>query len=112
MKIVADNTFDNDGIEVDKLFRSLLVKRTAFTHEKEVRLLYYELNENALENALYSYEVDPHTMIDQIMLDPRLAFQDVENMKREIRAVTGFKGPIKRSRLYTPPIERILEVPD
>lgn len=112
MRNIADNTFDNYGIGVDELFGSLLVKRMAFAHERELRLLYCELNDSSLENVKYTYEVEPHAMIDQIILDPRLPLTEVESMKKDIRAATGFQGQIKRSLLYAPPTERIIEVSD
>ena len=105
---VANATFDDDGIGLDELFASLLVKRKAFEHERELRLLYFELGEEAADqNELYNYPVDPHAMIDQMMLDPRLSGDEAESLKREIRSATGFQGDIKRSLLYAPPQENI-----
>ncbi|KAF0190877.1 MAG: hypothetical protein FD165_2338 [Gammaproteobacteria bacterium] len=112
MKQVANNTFDNYGIGVDRIFNSLLVKRPAFSHERELRLLYFEMDDSKLDEETYSYKVDPHVMISQIMLDPRLPLDAVESMREEIRSATGFEGPIKRSLLYAPPLSSILDVSD
>jgi len=112
MRGVANNTFDDGGIDVDRLFESLLIKRTAFEHEREVRLLYFELDDSRVGQDKYAYEVNPHKMINQIMLDPRLSSVDAAAMKEDIRAVTGFEGPIKRSLLYAPPPSKILGVSD
>lgn len=112
MKEAANSTFDDAGIGVDKLFGSLLVKRVAFSHERELRLLYCELNDADMNNNLYSYHLEPHEMIDQMMLDPRLSLDEAESLKSEIRSATGFCGPIMRSLLYTPPREQILNVSD
>jgi hypothetical protein len=112
MKRVANNTFDDYGIGVNELFGSLLVKRTAFSHERELRVLYCELNDSSLGNSLYPYEVDPHAMIDQMVLDPRLAREEADSMKEELRRSTGFNGPILRSLLYAPPQEGIVDVSD
>lgn len=113
MEQVANATFDDDGIGLDELFASLLVKRKAFEHERELRLLYFELGEEAADqNELYNYPVDPHAMIDQMMLDPRLSGDEAESLKREIRSATGFQGDIKRSLLYAPPQENIVNVSD
>lgn len=112
MKQVADRTFDDYGIGVNEIFNSLLVKRTAFTHEQELRVLYCELDDSKRGNEIYAYEVDPHEMISQIMLDPRLLPKAAESMKEEIRTVTGFKGSIKKSLLYAPPENKILDVSD
>jgi hypothetical protein len=112
MKQVADSTFDDYGVGIDELFGSVLVKRTAFAHERELRLLYCELDDSKHDSDLYSYMVDPHTMISQIMLDPRLPVDAVKSMKEEIQATTGYAGPIKKSLLYAPPLNRILNVSD
>ena len=70
------------------------------------------MDDSKLGEDTYSYGVDPHAMINQIMLDPRLPLDAVKLKKEEIRSATGFKGPIKRSLLYAPPRERTLDVSD
>lgn len=91
-----------DGLDPVALAKTLLVKRNAFTHEKEVRLLYLE-KEDRPEQDVFRYSIDPHAMIDQIMIDPRLSKHKVEALKQEIKGKTGFTGAIKRSLLYAPP---------
>ncbi|MFM0000189.1 DUF2971 domain-containing protein [Paraburkholderia dipogonis] len=106
----AQNTFHEGGIAVEKLFGSLLFKRLAFKHENEVRLLYYQLNDELCEkDDLYRYEIDPHNLISQIMLDPRLPREAAEHLTKRIRRVTGYQGEIKRSLLYALPGELILD---
>lgn len=112
MKRVAESTFDDYGIGVSNLFESLLVKRPAFAHERELRLIYFELDDSKPGEDTYSYAVDPHAMVNEIMLDPRLPLDAVKLKKAEIRSATGFRGPIKRSFLYSPPQEGILDVSD
>jgi len=83
--------------------RPLLMKRRAFRHEREVRLLYLGDKEDQDERGLYSYPVDPHTMITQIMADPNRDRHQWAVDKALIEAATGFKGDIKRSKIYDPP---------
>jgi len=109
---IANTTFDDSGIGVEEIFRSLLVKRRAFIHEKEVRLLYQELDDDAFSNNLYRYAVDPHFFIDQIMIDPRKSYKEFKTLEKIIRKTTGFKGEIKRSLLYTLPKGITLDVTD
>ncbi len=90
------------GLQADALARTLLVKRKAFLHEKEVRLLYFEKDPNP-QSDLYAYSIDPHALIDQIMIDPRVPLDRVENFKKQIRKKTGFTGKLVRSLLYAPP---------
>ena len=99
------------GFNPDAIARSLLIKRKAFAHEREVRLLYLEKGGTKHPNGLYRYTIDPHTLIDQIMIDPRLTVSDAKVHMREIRNRTEFKGKIKRSLLYAPPEGFVVNVP-
>ncbi len=108
----ANNTFDDSGIKVENIFRSLLLKRRAFRHESEVRLLFDEWNEESLKNDIYSYKVSPHDLISQIMIDPRRTYSEYEVIRTIIRNLTGYKGEIKRSLLYSLPKDLIVDVTD
>jgi hypothetical protein len=112
MRKVANTTFDDFGIGMDKLFGSLLVKRPAFSHEKELRLLYLEIDDTKLKSDTYSYSVDPHQMIDQIMFDPRMSYKEFEHVKTDFQQSTGFRGRILRSLLYAAPKREILGISD
>jgi hypothetical protein len=83
---------------------TLLVKRLAFEHEKEVRLLFLAEPGDSVEDGTFRYAVDPHTMIDQMMVDPRLGPRAADDLISKIRARTRFKGRILRSLLYATPI--------
>ena len=63
LKEHANNTFDDDGISVENLFKSLLVKRPAFRHEKEIRILYDEIDYGDYAKDLFQYSIDPHILI-------------------------------------------------
>lgn len=86
-----------------KFAPSLLLKRYAFKHECEIRLLYFGEKEDYDSNGLYRYSVDPHTMITQIMGDPNRDRRSWNCDKAQIRKETGFVGEIKRSKIYDPP---------
>jgi hypothetical protein len=79
---------------------SILVKRPAFRHEGEVRLIVVSQHSS---NDLYRYSFDSHLHISQIMTDPRLDQSQSRKLKDEIVSRTGFSGEIKRSLLYSPP---------
>jgi Protein of unknown function (DUF2971) len=108
---VANSTFDDSGIAVENIFRSLLVKRKAFEHENEVRLLYEEWNDD-FSNEIYSYQVGANRLISQIMVDPRRSHSEFKTLERIIRKATGFKGSIKRSLLYSLPKNKTVTVTD
>lgn len=86
---------------VSNAARTLLVKRPAFRHEAEVRLLWYAARDAA--DGLLRSAVDPQALIDQIMIDPRLPAREYYRTRAEIRKKTGFSGQIMRSLIYAPP---------
>ncbi len=85
-----------------ELAKTLLIKRPAFRHENEVRLLYFE-KDNGTSGNIYKYDVNPHDLIDQIMIDPRLDYAEFKKVKADIKARTNFTGRILRSLLYASP---------
>lgn len=109
---VVKITFDDSGIAVDDIFKSLLIKRKAFIHEKEVRALYQELDDQGFSDRFYRYEFNSHDLVRQIMIDPRRSVSEFKVLKDIIRKTTGFKGEIKRSSLYTMPKNITVDVTD
>jgi hypothetical protein len=85
------------------LASTLMVKRPAFKHEREVRLVFVPQASRDDESDLFSYAVSPHQLIDQIMIDPRVSASDAIALKARLRRTTRFSGAIKRSLLYAPP---------
>jgi len=83
--------------------KSLLLKRRAFSHEREVRLLYFGHEREYDKKGLYRYSFDPHETITQIMADPNRDRRDWASDKSVIKKATGFLGKIKRSKIYDPP---------
>jgi len=94
---------DNGKMTFGSLFRSLLVKRKAFSHEKEIRLIHLDWGFEIPTDDIYSYDIDPHQLISQVMIDPRISYEEFKTIKAEIEEKTGFKGTIKRSLLYRLP---------
>jgi hypothetical protein len=92
------------------LARTLLVKRPAFTHEREVRLLFTPHDFDNFVGDLVRYPVDPGALIDQVMIDPRMDKTDAIVLKNKIRAA-GFAGDIKQSQLYAAPPDLLVPWP-
>lgn len=97
-----------NGLNSRELAETLLVKRVAFRHEREVRLLYFE--KEKIQKDIYGYDIDPHLVIDQVMIDPRLSRSDADTKRAEIRERTDFKGKILHSLLYAPPKNMIFSI--
>jgi hypothetical protein len=91
---------------------TLLLKRTMFTHEREVRLLLLSPEDGEDHRDLYHYDIDPHEMIDQVMLDPRISKAYADALRYGIQKQTSFKGEILHSMIYAPPDKRIVETPN
>ncbi|WP_292207907.1 hypothetical protein [Mesorhizobium sp.] len=98
------------GLTPRTVASTLLVKRNAFRHEKEVRLVYRKLFGDPAQEGKLRYKVDPHDLVDQIILDPRVNPAEIKAMKNEIAARTGFKGEVKWSLLYKAPKSFIFQV--
>ena len=85
--------------------RTLLFKRFAFSHEREVRLIH--LNGYATpDEDFHKYQVDPLTLCNRILLDPRLRDDEAQSMRTRLETRLGrygFTGKIKRSDLYALP---------
>jgi hypothetical protein len=84
--------------------RTLLVKRRAFHHEREVRLIAVQVGSHRGQDLL-AYDTNPLFIIHQMMLDPRLSPVEAKRLREKIYRRTGFRGPILRSLLYTLPPE-------
>jgi hypothetical protein len=85
------------------LAQTLLVKRPAFRHEREVRLIFILSDKSKAVSDIYGYFVEPNSLINQIMIDPRNSEKEANRLKQKIRSKTNFSGTIKRSLLYAPP---------
>lgn len=102
LKAFAENG-GNLNLSAASLAKALLLKRRAFKHESEVRLLYFGEATNYSKGGLYEYDVDPHQIITQIMADPNRDRGSWKNERTAIQQQTGFAGEIKRSKIYDPP---------
>jgi dipeptidyl aminopeptidase/acylaminoacyl peptidase len=90
-------------VSAQRFAEALLLKRKAFKHEKEVRLLYLDTDERQEAGGLYKYTLDPHELVTQIMADPNRDRSRWLSDKANLQRDTGFTGEIKRSKIYDPP---------
>ena len=88
----------------EAIAQSLLVKRKAYRHENEVRLIYIALEQTRETDCIYKYDIDPLAVFDQAMVDGRVPKARFVALKEEIANRTGLaKKRIHRSVLYDPP---------
>lgn len=84
---------------------ALLLKRTAFAHEKEVRLLFNDLHEGPRGLGVgrtCAFTIAPNALFDEITLDPRLDMNVANDWRNRLNAL-GFGHNINRSNLYAVP---------
>jgi hypothetical protein len=81
---------------------TLLFKRDGFSHEKEVRLIYFDNCDANAKNKIFNFNIDPFDLIDEIKLDPRMN-QDLANVYIQHFKGLGFNGEVSRSGFYELP---------
>jgi hypothetical protein len=86
---------------IELIAKTFLVKRGAFSHENEVRLLYYTTHYET--GNFYRFKFDCHRFVKEIMLDPRLKKNEADALAAEVRTRTEYKGKIVQSKLYAQP---------
>jgi hypothetical protein len=82
----------------------MVLKREAFKHENEVRLLvcmqaYREINKSPFHINIYGFNFNPSFFIDSITFDPRADDWFVDTMIKYCKR-KGFTCPITKSKLY------------
>lgn len=83
------------GLDLAKL---MLLKRPAFKHEDEYRLLYIE-ERSVPDQKILQVSITPNDVFDEVTFDPRLA--TFERMEREANATwLGYRGEFGKSDLY------------
>lgn len=106
------STVFKDGITSDAVARSLLAKRRAYKHENEVRLIYFERGDTKHPKGVFKYALDPRKVIDQVMVDGRVSYDDFQPFKKEVMELTGLSNrQVKRSLLYSSPKNFVVKLP-
>jgi hypothetical protein len=93
---------ESAGQTVRGVMASLLVKRAAFDHEAEVRVIVHLLGDSPYGGAgpMLRLPIDPHRLVDQIVFDPRADPVLMRMCTHYLRNSLNYKGEITRSRLY------------
>jgi hypothetical protein len=111
LKNLAGTIF-KDGITPAAIARSLLVKRKAYEHEREVRLIYIERENRKHADGVYKYVINPHALFDQAMIDGRMFYEQFKSFKQQVKKRTGLSdSQVKRSLLYRQPKGFVVDIP-
>jgi hypothetical protein len=93
------------GGQNDGFARTLCLKREAFSHESEVRVMYddYATKTPGTAGGYLPFALDPNAVFDpEVLLDPRLKPHELATHEALIRAL-GWHGTVKQSTLYEVP---------
>lgn len=90
------------GGQGDRLASLLCIKRDAFAHENEVRLMFHDTASNRGVDGVFTLDVDTHQLFDEVVLDPRLDDFGEDYIKARL-AAAGNRLPVRRSDLYRTP---------
>lgn len=86
----------------DRFAELLCVKREAFAHESEIRLLYCDVDRKRADGKVYRYGFDPNSVLKSVEVDPRMSQQDADAVISQLR-LEGLTVPAARSTLYDAP---------
>lgn len=94
----------NDEFQISRAVDALYIKRLAFNHEKEWRATLFSKSAQPLqEHVGFAVPVNPHELINNILLDPRAPDELINAFKFYFQNKILFKGPVRRSVLYKSP---------
>ena len=98
--LMSDDEFKSPTFAADLL----CLKRSAFSHEREVRAILYDAEaprDEAQKRKGIEVEVNGHALFDSILLDPRAPKELCEAMQHYFKKVLRFEGKVGQSKLYT-----------
>jgi hypothetical protein len=99
------NVTDSSGCGIAA---TLLIKRKAFAPEREVRLIYFS-QEKTFTADVFTYPIDPNTLFQEAVLDPRLSGTEVADWKAKF-ASAGFTKRVIQSGLYKAPKDIFINI--
>jgi hypothetical protein len=94
------------GGQGDRFADLLCLKRTAFRHEREVRLLFQDGEFGSSRRGVggvFKFALDPSAVFEEVVLDPRMKDPDAAALKADLLAGGRTTLPISRSNLYRVP---------
>lgn len=88
------------GIYDMSFMESLFIKRSEFSHEKEVRFILWNSNEDT-HTKLIHLNINPFDLIEEIAFDPRLNEESYARQYKTLQETISGKMPIVKSDLYS-----------
>jgi hypothetical protein len=111
IRAIRDDLKDN--FTTDRAMDALFIKRDAFDHEAEYRAVI--CNPKGTEDDVrkgVKVQVNPHRLVDSILLDPRAPRELAEAFTYYFKAKIGFKRRVAPSVLYKSQVPIVVEPDD
>lgn len=92
------------AFHLDDLMQPLFVKRKAFDHEREARVVIFDKTylEGDQRRGI-AIDVDPFELLTSVWIDPRAPDESVKAYTYYLKEKLGFPGTVEKSRLYATP---------
>ena len=85
----------------------LFLKRRAFKHEAETRVLLFDSKQDIDSNVKFiKVKLPTRNLIDSVLVDPRAPDEFVAAYTAYIKGVLKFPGPVRKSQLYRSDVAR------
>lgn len=91
-----------EDMDTQAVAEIMLLKRKAFSHEKEIRVLHLTYYSESHDDLLY-FDIDPHDVIVSILIDPRAPQQRFKALKRHFKEICGYSGSVTQATTYQVP---------
>lgn len=88
------------AIASSEIAKTLLYKRAAFSHEREIRLIYFSCKNN--EDRIFKFHIEPNNVFNAVLFDSRLT-QELQESYTAYMLSLGYNFEISRSTLYDLP---------
>ena len=85
---------------VSMAMSQLFLKRRAFSHESETRVVIYASSFDDEVRKAFSIKVDAKSLINSVWIDPRAPQEYVDAFTSYLKKDVKFKGVVKKSSLY------------
>lgn len=89
---------------------TLLLKRTEFSHENEIRILFQDIHHREI-GKLYQHKIDLTDTLEEVTIDPRATPEDAQVLATFLRS-QGLEIPFNQSTLYSFTPQKIKFAPD
>ena len=100
-KFLSNVTFSGMALggQGKKFAKTLCIKRPEFEHEKEIRLLFHDAENEFTSQDCVDFQFDHSQIIDEVVVEPRLTSTEYQAIKKELVG-KGCLAPISQSQLY------------